>query len=340
MLVMSGLALTVLGGFLCQCAATEKVSETLLAPEVAWDEKRDVEPFRLWRSKYRTFAETRGGSRKIGSPPELQTPHVTFDVGRMFIESDLVIDCKIGQVGNSRFSLSIARPELVQRVYKGALALTAQEAGSVNVRGIWILSDNPHTGEEGYCHLAHGIRYVLFLNRMDDEERKMLSLDKYNVEIYKLNRVWHGAIRVEPEAKSSLHGEANARIISDIRYKGTRMDPMDVGGALETLATSTAEATSDSRSTMQTLLDVEIKFLDAVVNGEGRVLNPKEVRGLDGWKQLGAALVSQQLWDKLKFSDDAREHDARIVERLLFRRLVLKDIQRNFLVASKEVPEK
>jgi hypothetical protein len=299
------------------CTFALNASEKVLPPLTLDDHQRDEDAYRLWREKYYSHFDL----LERGQEMNHQTPYVSFNVARMFCEADIVLECSIDQVGNYRFGLDIVKPDRIIGVHKGALVIPKIEESSVDVKGIWILSNIPHTGRQGYCYLVHDEQYLLFLNALCDDEKKMLSLDKYNIPVYKINRIWHGAVRKKSSGKNE-DGEANSRIMRDSRYKGLHMHYDDVISALRVLTNGVSSDDPATRTITRALLDSEIKFLNSIIDKTGEIALGDDKKMDFSEKTAG---VSFWLWESLKTGKEGIDA-AQIRERLHFRRVILTDV--------------
>ncbi|GEM_PF-3531362 len=302
------------------------VSCPLCAAELAGsaaNSKQEQEAWSQWRKKYHSFPEMSGGTRRIGEPLEPQTPYVTFNVTRMYAESELVLLCELENFKVARLGYDlVVQPKQIHRVYKGRLSVGE---GKVHERNFSIMRDPVHTGEEGYCHLSclEGTRYLLFLNQVDSEERKARGYDKLEGSLYKVNRVWQGAILVA--GKSSVGGDANSFCGRDRQFRETGLVVAEALSAVELLA-SISDGDALMKASRIAGVNAEKHLADAITNaGEGPLTDTlgEEFAGLPDTARR--TFVCFNLWSQVRAETVEAKKDA-LRKRLFFRRMMLRDV--------------
>jgi len=285
------------------------------------DSEREHAAYEVWYKKYCSFP-----SRRIGMPPAPHDPQVPFNIARMYKEADLVVLCELGNyldfdVGYQQ----LAQVMRVFRVHKGNVTVSKLEKTSHDL-AICVMYDPTHTGSLGYCSfggegLEKGNRHLLFLNAVEDGERKARGYDKLKGKLYKVNRIWHGAIRIADKPRGG--SEANFYIRRCPRFRKTRMFPQEACNALNILAAGEDDATT--KSALLATLKGEIRFLDAKTDKGKRELADAVADNSELPGESAQTTPSHQIWKLFRERTD-KGAKRTLYQRLLFRRCVLMDM--------------
>jgi len=144
----------------------------------------------------------------------------------MFQESDLVIQCKVrpslyeDDDGRLEYHLLLMEIEEVIAVHKGSVATGTGEVKTKRQLSMSVMVDPAHSGHWGYSNLRQNKPYLLFLEEVDAPERRARGYEDLPGRLFRINRIWHGAIALYDGTPPHQAGAYCARKTNPYRALG------------------------------------------------------------------------------------------------------------------------